>query len=192
MVLLNCSDALRDRLVRELTVVGIEVSPAAKTNNDPTADATASPLTLVERGRPVPPTGQVILFDALDYGDVVRLLASGLRKGSALPRTVIGQRGEAFVVTVVREIVTVAASADGLTASTATGVLRLRGTLQQLEEEWAAAGFVRANRSELVNLAHVREIVPWFNSRYVLRLSTGNDIEVSKFYAKQLRGRLGF
>ena len=93
MVLLNCSDALRDRLVRELTAVGIEVSPAAKTSSDAAADAAASPLTLVERGYPVPPTGQVILFDVLDYGDVVRLLASGLRKGSALPRTVVGQRG---------------------------------------------------------------------------------------------------
>lgn len=191
MVRLVCSAAVRDRLMRELTTLGIAVETTSEASSTTTV-ADTTPLTLVERGHPVPPAGQVILFDALDYVDVVRLLASGFRKGSAQPRTVVGQRGETFAVVAVREIVTVAASADGLVAHTATGELRLRGTLQQFEAEWATVGFIRANRSELVNLAHVREIVPWFNSRYVLRLSAGSDIEVSKFYAKQLRGRLGF
>jgi len=36
----------------------------------------------------------------------------------------------------------------------------------------------------------VTEIVPWFNSRYVLRLTGGVELEVSKTYARRLRSAL--
>lgn len=55
----------------------------------------------------------------------------------------------------------------------------------------AARDVLVIEAAELANLTHVREIVPWFNSRYRLRMSGDTDVEVSKMYAKQLRVRLG-
>jgi DNA-binding LytR/AlgR family response regulator len=75
-------------------------------------------------------------------------------------------------------------------ACTATGRYRVRETLAHYETAWSGLGFVRANRSQLVNLVHLSEIVPWFNSRYVLRFAGGDEVEVSKTYARGLRAAL--
>ncbi len=177
MVRLVCSPGLRARLERELAAHDVEVGDG-------------DGWVLVERGFPVPDGGPVIVFDPLDHMDVVRLLAAGIReRGGA--RSVVGQRGGNFVVLTAREVVFLEAGADGTVARTASGRDRVRGTLQHYEVSWAGLGFVRINRSQLVNLAHVREIVPWFNSRYVLRLAGGDELEVSKTYAKRLRTALG-
>lgn len=177
MVQLVCSDAVRERLERELAAHGIPLGDDG-------------PF-LVERGHAIPDGRPAIVFDALDHMDVVRMLASGLREQSVGARTVVGQRDGAFVVLAAREVAYLEAEGDGVAACTATTRSRVRGTLQQFEGSWASLGFVRVNRSQLVNLAHVREIVPWFNSRYVLRLAGGAELEVSKMYAKRLRAALG-
>ncbi|WP_261800281.1 LytTR family DNA-binding domain-containing protein [Paenibacillus sp. PAMC21692] len=54
----------------------------------------------------------------------------------------------------------------------------------------AAKGFIRINKSQLVNLLHVKEIIPWFNSRYMLRMDNGAELEVSKMFSKKLRHTL--
>ena len=41
-------------------------------------------------------------------------------------------------------------------------------TLRELEERLDPALFFRAHKSSLVNLQHVKEIVPWFGGRYKL------------------------
>jgi len=46
---------------------------------------------------------------------------------------------------------------------------------------------VRINKSQLVNLRNVKEIIPWFNSRLVFVLESGKELEVSKLYSKAIR-----
>ncbi|WP_328473374.1 LytTR family transcriptional regulator DNA-binding domain-containing protein [Actinoplanes sp. NBC_00393] len=177
MVELVCSPGLRARLERELAAHDVELGADTR-------------WVLVERGFEVPAGRPAIVFDALDYMDVVRLLVAGVREQNGGARSVVGQRGSNFVVLTAREVVYLEAVAEGIVARTASGRDRVRGTLQHFEVSWAGLGFVRINRSQLVNLAHVREIVPWFNSRYVLRLAGGEEVEVSKTYAKRLRSAL--
>lgn len=177
MVQLVCSPDLRARLERELAAHDVELGSENR-------------WVLVERGFEVPVGCPAIVFDALDFMDVVRLLVAGVREQHGAVRSVVGQRGSAFVVLTAREVVYLEAAAEGIVARTASGRDRVRGTLQHYEVSWAGLGFVRINRSQLVNLAHVREIVPWFNSRYVLRLAGGEELEVSKTYAKRLRSAL--
>jgi DNA-binding LytR/AlgR family response regulator len=177
MVRLVCSPALRERLERELLAHDLDLDAESR-------------WVLVERGFEVPDGRPAIVFDALDFMDVVRLLVAGVREQPGGARSVVGQRGGNFVVLTAREVIYLEAGADGIVARTAAGRDRVRGTLQHYEVSWAGLGFVRVNRSQLVNLAHVREIVPWFNSRYVLRLAGGDELEVSKTYAKRLRSAL--
>jgi DNA-binding LytR/AlgR family response regulator len=176
MVRLVCSPPVRERLERELSGHGIDV----------TADGHWA---LVERGHAVPDDTVAIVFDALDHRDAVRLLVAGARDTTAL-RTVTGQAGSTYAVLAVRDVRVVEAGHDGAVARTARGRFRVRETIAHYETAWASLGFVRANRSQLVNLAHVVEIVPWFNSRYVLRLVGGDEVEVSRTYARHLRAAL--
>ena len=41
-------------------------------------------------------------------------------------------------------------------------------TLRELEERLDPEAFFRAHKASLVNLRHVKEIVPWFGGRYKL------------------------
>jgi DNA-binding LytR/AlgR family response regulator len=65
-------------------------------------------------------------------------------------------------------------------------------TLRELEERLDPALFFRAHKSSLVNLKHVKEIVPWFGGRYklVMRDQAGSEVALSRAQARELRARL--
>ena len=63
--------------------------------------------------------------------------------------------------------------------------------LYELEEGLHHKGFIRINKSEIVNIKTVKEIVPWFNSRYVLKLINDQELVVTKSYTKSFRTYIG-
>ena len=65
-------------------------------------------------------------------------------------------------------------------------------TLRELEERLDPEVFFRAHKSRLVNLKHVRAIVPWFGGRFklVMRDDKGSEVELSRAQARELRGRM--
>jgi ABC-2 type transport system ATP-binding protein len=67
-------------------------------------------------------------------------------------------------------------------------------TLAELEERLARSGFFRAHRSYLVNLQHVREVIPYTRSSFSLRLNdeAGTKIPLSKDAERELRELLDF
>jgi two-component system response regulator LytT len=65
-------------------------------------------------------------------------------------------------------------------------------TLKELEERLDPEIFFRAHKSRLVNLKHVRAIVPWFGGRFklVMRDQKGSEVELSRAQARELRARM--
>ena len=62
-------------------------------------------------------------------------------------------------------------------------------TIEELQARLDAGCFWRAHRSYLVNLNHIREVVPWFNSSYQLRMDDKkqSEIPVSRVQSRHLR-----
>ena len=62
-------------------------------------------------------------------------------------------------------------------------------TLEELADQLDSSQFWRAHRSFLVNIQHIREVVPWFKSSYQLRMDDrkGTEIPVSRSQTKRLR-----
>ena len=62
-------------------------------------------------------------------------------------------------------------------------------TLEELMEQLDPEQFWRAHRSFLVNIQHIREVVPWFKSSYQLRMDDrkSTEIPVSRSQTKRLR-----
>jgi two-component system, LytTR family, response regulator LytT len=62
-------------------------------------------------------------------------------------------------------------------------------TLEELLEQLDPALFWRAHRGFVVNLNHIREVVPWFKSSYQLRMNDKkqSEIPVSRAQTKRLR-----
>ena len=62
-------------------------------------------------------------------------------------------------------------------------------TLDELMEHLDPAVFWRVHRSHVVNINKVKEIVPWFNRNYVLKMKDekSTEIPVSRTQTKRLR-----
>jgi ABC-2 type transport system ATP-binding protein len=78
--------------------------------------------------------------------------------------------------------------------NTAEGRLPTRFTLSELEARLSRRGFFRAHRGYLVNLQHIREIIPFTRNSFSLRLDDeeGTQIPLSKSAAAELRELLGY
>jgi DNA-binding LytR/AlgR family response regulator len=65
-------------------------------------------------------------------------------------------------------------------------------TLKELEEKLDPVMFFRAHKSRLVNLKHVKAIVPCFGGRYklVMRDQKASEVELSRAQARELRSRM--
>lgn len=72
--------------------------------------------------------------------------------------------------------------------------LPTRFSLTELETRLSLSGFFRAHRSFLVNLQHVKEVIPYTRNSYSLRLSdpAQTEIPLSRSAAGQLRDLLGY
>ena len=84
-----------------------------------------------------------------------------------------------------------AVGADGdlnLVARDAEGSSNYR-TLEELQAALDTDSFWRPHRSYLVNIHHIKEVVPWFKSTYMLKMNDKKQTEVpvSRQQAKRLR-----
>ncbi|MEI4801862.1 LytR/AlgR family response regulator transcription factor [Bacillus sp. NPDC077411] len=60
-------------------------------------------------------------------------------------------------------------------------------TLAILEKKLPQVNFLRVHRSFIVNVNHISEIQPWFNSTYNLIMKEDSKVPVSRTYAKELK-----
>ena len=84
------------------------------------------------------------------------------------------------------------ASIEGGAISVVTGAVEGQSncrTLEELMDQLDPEAFWRAHRSFVVNIQHIREVVPWFKSSYQLRMDDPKktEIPVSRAQTKKLR-----
>jgi two-component system LytT family response regulator/two-component system response regulator LytT len=80
---------------------------------------------------------------------------------------------------------------DGMisvTAKECEGTSNYR-TLEELSAAVDSEAFWRPHRSFLVNIHHIKEVVPWFKSSYMLKMSDKKqtEIPVSRVQTKRLK-----
>jgi two-component system response regulator LytT len=98
--------------------------------------------------------------------------------------------GERFLLVQADEIVCASLADDVITvvAGKHVGTSNYR-TLDELHERLDQGIFWRVHRSHLVNINKVKEIVPWFNRNYILRMKDekATEIPVSRTHTRRLR-----
>ena len=67
----------------------------------------------------------------------------------------------------------------------------LRETMKRLEEQLDPAQFVRIHRSTIVNIDRIKELQPFFKGEYVVLLTDGTSLKMSRGYKAQLEKLLG-
>jgi two-component system LytT family response regulator len=66
-----------------------------------------------------------------------------------------------------------------------------RETMNNMEARLDGQRFVRIHRSRIVNSDRIKELQPWFNGEYVVVLSNGTRLTLSRGYRERLQDRIG-
>jgi two-component system LytT family response regulator len=53
-------------------------------------------------------------------------------------------------------------------------------SLNQVEEKLPTENFFRVNRQQMINMNHIKEVVPWFSGKLKLKMNNGEEVEVSR------------
>src|SRR5262249_17100742 len=64
-------------------------------------------------------------------------------------------------------------------------------SIGELEDMLADCGFLRISRGTLVNLDHVRELIPWMSGTYRVRLRTGVELSVRRERGGEVKSQMG-
>jgi two-component system LytT family response regulator/two-component system response regulator LytT len=98
--------------------------------------------------------------------------------------------GERFMLVHAQEIVFASLVEEAIVVVTnsVSGTSNYR-TLDELQARLDPAVFWRVHRSHLVNITHIKEIVPWFSRNYILKMKDpkATEIPVSRSQTKRLR-----
>jgi len=98
--------------------------------------------------------------------------------------------GERFLLVQADEVVFASLADDVITVAAGkhVGTSNYR-TLDELQERLDPGVFLRVHRSHLVNINKIKEIVPWFNRNYILRMKDekATEIPVSRTQTRRLR-----
>lgn len=106
-------------------------------------------------------------------------------------RRLAARRGKRIVIVPLRDVIRIEIEEKLVFACTATERLLLEKSIGELETLLQPAGFLRINRGELVNPDMVRELMPWFSGTWRVKLSNGEERDVSRDRARQLKEAMG-
>lgn len=130
----------------------------------------------------------------LSQGRIVESYQPREEQPATLPFKIpVKQEGKVALVNPA-DILYAEAEGDNAILHTAEGRLSTQFTLGELETRLARSGFFRAHRGYLVNLQHVKEIIPYTRNAFSLILDDAKQTEIplSKAAAGELRELLGY
>ena len=114
------------------------------------------------------------------------------RESRRTPAKIAGRKGRRIVLLGLHEILHITIDDKLVFAHTPADKYMLDKTISQMEELLAGSGFFRISRAHLVNLEHVRELVPMQAGSVHVLLRNGTELEVSRDRTRDLKERLGF
>lgn len=179
-IALHCSELSKGILLELFSARNITIDPQ-------------SAVSVVETGYEIP-TGKIaIVFHMAHLAMLVELLDKMANGAADHPGTVIGRNiHESYEIVPLEQVQHFEARGNYVFCVTASQAYRVKEKLFELESRLPRNRFIRVGKSHIVNINHVKEIIPWFGRRFVLKfIHSKQEIEVSKNYVKSLKEFLG-
>ena len=130
--------------------------------------------------------------DRSEYDSAMRDMLSLVdRERDAPIARLAARRGKRIIVLNLQEIMYLGIDDKLVFAHVGKERFLVEKTVSELERILQGAGFYRLSRGELVNLSHVRELLPWFSGTYRVKLNDGAELDVSRDRARGLLQLMG-
>lgn len=105
-------------------------------------------------------------------------------------KTLTGYIEEAGYQVVLSDILYFEAVGEQVFAYTEKEVYQVKVRLYEVEEQYQKYKFVRCSKSVIVNLTKIESFRPALDSRLYAKMKNGEDIVVSRMYAKEIKKRI--
>jgi two-component system, LytTR family, response regulator len=117
--------------------------------------------------------------------DRLREMLRSIQRERCFPERLLVQVNDRAFFVPVREIAWIESERNYLLLHCGEKVHTLRGTLESIQNTLDPKLFVRVNRSTLLRLDAVREMLPWFHGEYKVFLHDNTELRWSRRYISQ-------
>lgn len=150
-------------------------------------------MSFVEAGYPIPSDQIAIVFDAGNIAALLEFVNDWSGHKDEINKIVGRYADDRYSVISLEQVFYFEARDNNTFCVTPTGECRIKEKLYELEAKLPPDKFIRVSKSFIVNIENVKDILPWFGRRLILRFTDSKlEVEVSKNYVKAFREFLGF
>jgi len=96
-------------------------------------------------------------------------------------------KNKSVKMVMLHDVLYIEALGNLITCHTVGDQLTLSEKLYIIEERLLRYGFIRVSKSYIVNVLKIESIIPWFNSRMILRMADQSQIYVTRSYLNSFR-----
>lgn len=122
--------------------------------------------------------------------DRLEALLASLRPAPAYPERLLLKQDGTVVVVLADDIDWIEAADNYVKVHARTGRYMVRERLKQIETKLDPARFARSHRSAIVNLSRVKSLEPLAAGEYIIALTTGTRLTLSRGCRDQFKSRL--
>ncbi|MEP7339444.1 MAG: LytTR family DNA-binding domain-containing protein [Acidobacteriota bacterium] len=117
-----------------------------------------------------------------DLGQKLNLLLKELNGRPKYAERLLVNTGERAFLLAVGKIDRIEAARNYVNLHVGQESYLLRSTIEGLSQKLDPSKFLRANRSQIVNVESIRELQPWFHGEYKIILNDGTEVSWSRRY----------
>ena len=153
-----------------------------------------SPVVFVEKDSRLPPGDINIIFDPDNLGTLFDFLdaMNSMPRQKNTTDVIPGKYEDSYQVIHIDDIVYFHSDGNNTFCTAGARIFEIKKKLYELEQDLSGRGFIRVNKSCVVNILKLKEIDPWFGGRLLLLFNNCDDeIEVSRSYVGSFKKFIG-
>ena len=150
-----------------------------------------SNIAIVEKGLDLPPNVISIVFELGNLNQLIDFLDILPVKKEVFKNVIVGKKGNKYEIVSFENIMYFEAEGNDVYCCTPNERLIIKNKLYELEDSLFERGFIRISKSIIVNILVIKEVIPWFDSKFILKLQDKTQLEVSKKYSKLFKDFIG-
>ncbi|HOI32977.1 MAG TPA: LytTR family DNA-binding domain-containing protein, partial [Bacteroidales bacterium] len=124
--------------------------------------------------------------------ETVKKLVNSLHEQQDTLERIVVKNGNQIHVISIEDIIQLEAQDDYVMIHTPEGRFMKKDTMSYMEQHLPAEQFIRIHRSNIVQIKHIKKMEQYGKESYVIILSNGNQVNVSKSRIKDLKRELNF
>lgn len=177
---LICSDSIKSILKDLLLMKGFSYTETAE-------------LCLIEKGQSIPPGKLSIVFENDTLPNLLELLDTVSKHQKNQNPSIIGKSmNDSYEIITYDRILYFENRGNNVFCITQKDDYKIKDKLYSLEEILPKNYFCRISKSYIVNISSIKEIIPWFGGRLILRfINSQHEVEVSRRNVKSFKQILG-